>query len=509
MTFEHSWHLENEDETAALAREFSLFATRGDWVGLSGDLGAGKTTFARALIRACCNVQIDVPSPTFTLVQLYDETRVPIAHFDLYRLVDMAEADELGIEDLTNDYLVLVEWAERLDERLPPDRLMIELEITGDTRIAKVSGFGAWQTRLQRMVDIGRFVEENAAGCTRLFLQGDASARRYERLVYDTGLSGLLMDMPPKAEPRPQDGSAPYSQLVHLAEDISAVVAVNRQLCAAGYSAPEVLAADLENGFAIVEDFGDQVFGTLDDYGAEVSEPIKAAVDVLADMARHNWPREVRIDDVTHAVAAFDPPALMAEADLLMQWFWPLINGSDAGGDLHAAYNSLWQPLLEDVQHDHPVWVMRDYHSPNLIWLPEREGNARVGIIDTQDAVMGSPAYDLASLLQDARLDVAATVEAALLNHYAMRRRNADRSFDEDRFRTSYAILGAQRAAKILGIFARLSMRDGKDGYLRHIPRVSALLERNLQHPALAELKQWFDRHLPPDRRGSITGKAV
>ena len=114
---------------------------------------------------------------------------------------------------------------------------------------------------------------------------------------------------------------------------------------------------------------------------------------------------------------------------------------------------------------------------------------------------MGSPAYDLASLLQDARLDVAAAVESEMLDHYVACRRVTNASFDDAGFRTSYAVLGAQRAAKILGIFARLSKRDGKHGYLRHLPRVSALLERNLQHPVLADLKAWFDRHLPPAMR--------
>ena len=252
---------------------------------------------------------------------------------------------------------------------------------------------------------------------------------------------------------------------------------------------------------AIVEDFGNAVFGSIENYGAEVSLPIKTAVDVLADMAGRAWPSEVKVDQTSHTISAFDTPALMAEAELLMSWFWPQINTVEAIDDRRAEYVELWQPLLEAVQDDSPVWVMRDYHSPNLIWLAEREGNARVGIIDTQDAVLGSPAYDLASLLQDARLDVAANVESEMLNHYAACRRSEDRAFDEAKFRMSYAILGAQRAAKILGIFARLSKRDGKPGYLRHIPRVSRLLERNLQHPALADLKAWFDRYLPPALR--------
>ncbi len=509
MTFEHCWHLNTEQETAALAQEFSLFVAAGDWIGLTGDLGAGKTTFARALIRAMSNAPIDVPSPTFTLVQLYDETRVPVAHLDLYRLEDVAEADELGLDELAVNHVVLVEWSDRLGDRLPADRLTIELKIAGKSRTAKVTGHGRWQMRLERLVEAGKFLAAEASGDERQFLQGDASARRYERLIGPGGTSRLLMDMPSKSEPRPADGSPGYSQLVHLAEDIRAVVAVNRELCTAGYSAPEIIAADLDQGFAIIEDLGDAAFGNIENYGAEVSEPIKAAVDVLADMAERTWPDKVAVDGITHTVEAFDAVALMAEADLLMDWFWPLVHGTAPDDDLKSEYASLWRPLLEAVQADQPVWVMRDYHSPNLIWLPEREGLRRVGIIDTQDAVMGSAAYDVASLLQDARLDVDAAVEAELLDHYVQCRQRADRAFNNAEFRASYAVLGAQRAAKVLGIFARLSKRDGKPGYLRHIPRVSALLERNLGQPGLAKLKAWFDQNLPPDLRGRQHGNVA
>jgi aminoglycoside/choline kinase family phosphotransferase len=140
---------------------------------------------------------------------------------------------------------------------------------------------------------------------------------------------------------------------------------------------------------------------------------------------------------------------------------------------------------------------LRDYHSPNLIWLPEREGLARVGIIDFQDAVMGPPAYDVASLLQDARATVPPDLELKLIGVYARERRAADPQFDVAAFARAYAIMGTQRATKILGIFARLDRRDGKPHYLRHLPRIEAYLMRNLAHPSLAKLKGWYENYLP------------
>ncbi|MGI9464009.1 MAG: tRNA (adenosine(37)-N6)-threonylcarbamoyltransferase complex ATPase subunit type 1 TsaE, partial [Aestuariivirgaceae bacterium] len=372
MTFEHSWHLKTEDETAALAREFSLFATTGDWIGLTGDLGAGKTTFVRAMIRAYTREPIDVPSPTFTLVQTYDEPRVPIAHLDLYRLEAVAEADELGIDEMADNHLVLVEWADRLGERLPTDRLMIDLCISGDSRQARVTGHGSWQMRLARLVQVGRFVGEHAPDCDRQFLQGDASTRRYERLIAADGQSSLLMDMPAKTEPVSDDGHVSYSQLVHLADDISAVLAVNELLRSFGFNAPATFASDLNNGFAIVEDFGDAVFGTLENYGTEVSPSIKAAVDILADMAGREWPNAVTIGDRVHELSMYDASALETEANLLMDWFWPLVNGTEPDSVKRAEFAALWLPLLFLVQDEDPVLVMRDYHSPNLIWLGKR-----------------------------------------------------------------------------------------------------------------------------------------
>ena len=144
-----------------------------------------------------------------------------------------------------------------------------------------------------------------------------------------------------------------------------------------------------------------------------------------------------------------------------------------------------------------PTWTLRDYHSPNLIWLPEREGLKRVGIIDFQDCVMGHPAYDVVSLLQDARVTVPDEMELRLLGHYAQLRKVASPDFDMPAFARAYAILGAQRATKILGIFARLDKRDHKPAYLAHLPRVTRYLRKNLAHPALALLRDWHKANLP------------
>jgi hypothetical protein len=202
-------------------------------------------------------------------------------------------------------------------------------------------------------------------------------------------------------------------------------------------------------------------------------------------------------EDREHVVPPYDLEAMLVEADLLLDWYAPHIARVEIPTSVRMEFAALWTATLGGVLAEPATWTLRDYHSPNLIWLPRREGLARVGVIDFQDAVLGPPAYDVASLLQDARVDVSAELELRLLGHYAKARRAADPDFDVGAFAGSYAVMGAQRATKILGIFARLDRRDRKPQYLRHLPRIEAYLARNLRHPALASLHGWYATHLP------------
>lgn len=492
------------DSAAALedfAAELSLFARPGMVLLLKGDLGTGKSTFARAFIRALAGgAEFDVPSPTFTLVQTYDETRVPVAHADLYRIGSLQELDELGFDDLKKTHVLAVEWPEKMLDQRHADRLLIELSGSGNHRDASITAAGAWEQALARNDAINAFLGTTRwSRAERRFLEGDASFRRYETLQLGAE-QAILMDMPARPDGPPVKYGKPYSAIAHLAEDIRAVIAINGVLCERGYSAPRAEAYDLAQGFAVMEDLGRHVYGGMMRAGDDMAEPMRAAVAVLADMASRDWPQDVPLDGETYCVPPYDVEAQLIEVDLLPSWFWPHLNGSEIPSAARVEFEALWMELLPLTQKGHRVWALRDYHSPNLLWLPEREGLARVGIIDTQDALMGHPAYDLASMLQDARVDVDPAFADDLYAHYCALRKD-DPLFERVEFDVAFAILGAQRATKILGIFARLSKRDGKHGYLRHIPRVSRYLERNLAHPRLAGLKRWFDTHLPAARR--------
>ncbi len=475
--------------TEQFAQTLSLWAKPGSVIALSGELGSGKSTFARAFIRALSKHDeiFDIPSPSFSLVQLYDTTRIAVAHIDLYRLSTASEAEELGLAELLTTHVMLIEWPDRLGHAMTDNMLSLHFSGMGQNRVVALEARGNWIDALNRNQTIEEFLTETHWDkATRTFLEGDASSRRYETLRLNEKRQ-ILMDMPLRPDGPPVKDGKPYSAIAHLAEGLASVVTVNKQLSSQGYSAPLIEAYDINQGLAIIEDLGGLVFGRMMQNGFDMNEPLRTAIALLADMSSKTWPT---------TISAYDVDAQLIEADLLASWFWPYVHGKEAKLELRQSFEKVWRNILPLAVSETPYWVMRDFHSPNLIWLPEREGIKRVGLIDTQDAVLGHPAYDLASLLQDARVDIDFTWADQLYQYYIELRQH-DAKFDAQQFSTAYAIHGAQRATKILGIFARLAKRDGKPGYLKHMPRVSRYLVRNLSHPALGELQDWFKENMP------------
>ena len=496
------WRIEAQDEadTREVAERIARLVGAGDLVTLSGDLGVGKTAFARALIRSMTGEpDLDVPSPTFTLMQVYEGADFPIVHADLYRIGNPSELTELGWDEATESALVLVEWAERAGGALPEERLDVRLTIPsndGDRRVIELTGFGAFAARIARAKGVMEILR--AAGwqdAQREFMLGDASTRAYERLTKPDGGRAILMISPPRPDGPPVRYGKPYSAIAKLAENIRPFVAIDRALRAEGLSAPEIYAADLASGFAVLEDLGAE--GVVDESG-----PIRDRyAEAAAALARiHAQPRSDTIameDGSLYRIPPYDLDALLIEIELLSEWYAPHVAGAQLSSGQRATFVNLWRQTAIEIVNGPATWTLRDYHSPNLIWLPEREGIKRVGIIDFQDCVMGHPAYDVVSLLQDARVSVPDEMELRLLGHYAQLRRADAADFDMAGFARAYAILGAQRATKILGIFARLDKRDRKPQYLAHLPRVTRYLRKNLAHPALAALREWHVANLP------------
>ena len=308
---------------------------------------------------------------------------------------------------------------------------------------------------------------------TATVLADDASFRRYFRARTDDG-PVVVMDAPPDHE------------------DVRPFVKVARHLVALGFSAPQVLAEDAAGGFLLLEDLGDDTFTRILEPGGSERELYEAATDVL--IALHSLPAKAALPPGT---PPYGNGRLMDEAFLLPQWFVPAFTGAHMGEDARRAYGEAWLSVFPAVHALPKTLTLRDYHVDNLIWLPDRGGIARVGLLDFQDAVAGPGAYDLMSLLEDARRDIAPELKDAMMTRYL----DAFPDLDPDAFADAFAVLAAQRHAKVIGIFTRLCLRDGKDTYLPHIPRVWRLLEAALARPVLAPVRAWFDDHVPAEMR--------
>jgi len=304
-------------------------------------------------------------------------------------------------------------------------------------------------------------------------LAGDASNRRYLRLHRPDGARAVLMDAPPEK-----------------GEDVRPFTRIARYLTAIGLSAPAILAEDATRGFLILEDLGDALFARVLERAPEDEMLLyTAATDVLAALHDHAPPADL---------PPYSPQVMADMAALSFDWYLKGATGEDspARADFHTTIHDLLQ--LHAPESD--VLIQRDYHAENLLWLPERTGIARVGLLDFQDAMRGHRAYDLVSVLQDARRDVSPATESAMIAHYI-----AATDTDPDRFTTAYHALGAQRNLRILGVFARLCLRDGKAHYIDLIPRVWGLLQRDLAHPALAPLATLVQSTLPAPSPAILT----
>lgn len=305
-------------------------------------------------------------------------------------------------------------------------------------------------------------------------LAGDASFRRYFRVRHPAHGAAVLMDAPPPHEdPRP-------------------FIAVAEWLVGRGFSAPDILARDLDQGLLLLADFGDaRLRETLDDTPAKESTLYGAATDLLAELHRHS------------PMPGLSPHGLsewLAELELFPDWYAPAV-GIEVD---RASYARAWQEVLAPVAADGlgPVTVLRDYHAENIMLVSGRDGIAHLGLLDFQDALAGHPAYDLASILEDARRDVPPQVEQAMLDRYVAS------SGQGEPFRRAYWALAAQRNTRILGVFCRLWKRDGKPGYRRFQPRMWGLLERDLAAPHLAPVREWFDMNVPAEVRAAAWSEA-
>lgn len=337
-------------------------------------------------------------------------------------------------------------------------------------------------------------------------LAGDASTRSYERLFLEDGSRRIFMDQPPvESAACPPDADAQsrrelgYNALARLAAGrVDAFVAVAGWLNRAGLSAPRIEAFDAGLGLAVMEDLGDDLFGARIADGADEGPLYEAAIDALVQMQSTPVPDRLGAEaGLDWPVLTYDALALQTAADLFPDWLPALRPEVRIDAGAQADWAALWRPILERGEAGARVFCHRDYHAENLIWLPDREGPARVGMVDFQDAVLAHPAWDLSMLLHDARRDVSPDLSDAMLDRYL----SQSGYTDDLQVASGFRALGALNICRIIGVFARLVVRDGRPRYEAFLPRMWGYLDRCLDDPGLAELRAWLDAFIPPEAR--------
>ena len=425
--------LKDEAATIRFGDDLALALKAGDCLALSGDLGAGKSSLARAILRAMADDEgLEVPSPTFTLVQSYD-LRIPVSHFDLYRLGDPAELTELGFDEALENGICLVEWPEMAEGELPADRIALRLDQDGSGRRATIKAAEPQASRIRRVLAIRAFLDEAGFPTVkRRFLTGDASLRAYEAIYPDGAPRKILMDWRPHPEGPPVYDGKPYPKVAHLAQNAYPFVAIADALRERGFATPEIYQVDYEQGILLIEDLGTE--GVLDDDGQPIAERYRQSVACLAHLHSMQIPQNIPVSAThTHHIPDFDRTAMKMEVQLVLDWHIAWKRGTPPTDIERAEYLAIWDALIDELATAEKNLLLRDFHSPNIIWRDEKSGIGKIGIIDFQDAMIGPTAYDLASIVQDARVTIKPALFRQLMDDYLALRR-AQGGFDEAEF---------------------------------------------------------------------------
>ena len=330
---------------------------------------------------------------------------------------------------------------------------------------------------------------------------GDASSRRYERLTIGDE-KAVLMDAPQGAEiPNEAEGASieerkalGYNATARIAgNNPEAFAVIGNELSKRGFSAPRIFAAELDKGFMLLEDLGDNLYARVIEKDPSLERKLyEAAIDTLAAIYRSSFPALGEFGGKTWRIREYDGLALIAETNLCLDWYAKDFD-RDIQGDARAEFYHLFEQSFKHLKAHAPGLALRDFHAENLFWLPERQAISRVGLIDFQDGLFVHPAYDLMSLITDIRRDVSPDLKDILIARFC------DKAgiIDNADFRTAYAVLSVQRGTKLLGFPVRADLKFGKPQYRELLPRVKRHLNEDLGHPALAEIRKWYAKHLP------------
>ena len=318
----------------------------------------------------------------------------------------------------------------------------------------------------------------NLGKIQRVKLKNDASYRQYERIIQSDGKSLIFMDAPPEKEK-----IAPFIQVANFLRDND-------------FSAPEIIVSDVATGFMLLEDFGDDSYSKI--LNGKSTALSNLSENTLYEKAIDNLINLHKIPTNTTIFNNYDESALIKESNLFIEWYISILNGETISKEIQEEFNLIMKHLLSSIKLFSKVVVLRDYHADNLMWLDDRNHHRKTGLLDFQDAVIGSAAYDLVSLLEDARRDVSPALAEAMITRYLQ----AFPNYSRKDFNAAYSILGIQRNLKIVGIFTRQASKNKNPFYLSMLPRVWRHINNDLKHPLLLPLKNWLTKIVPTQMKG-------
>ncbi len=458
---------------------------KGDVITLNGQIGAGKTTFAKFLISNLTQTPIEeISSPTFNLYQTYEGETLDVLHYDFYRIDSELELAEIDLDESYTDKICIIEWANKYPNILPKDRIEISIECKDQERYYKINPLGKCREAIDSLNKVEDFLDEHDIKFKEIKkLPGDASKRGYFR-VSNSNKNLIVMDVT-------QENDANGKTL--MTGGIDDFITICEYLDSINVRVPKLIARNKINTLLLEEDLGECSYtgmvAKLD--FRELYEP---AIETLIHISNIKHPKNISTGPNPHYMRDFDLNIYLKEAGTFIDYYWPFVNGTFCGEDERQEFIEILSNLYSNLSDDKTL-MLRDFHSPNLLFLQNEKGLKKCAIIDFQDALLGHPLYDLVSLSNDARLTIDEGHEQYLIDLYKSSFCFNDFEFDKLSFMEQYQILGVQRSIKILGIFARLAIIDSNHNYIVHMPRVITYIKRILESGNLPELKYWLNKN--------------
>jgi len=468
------------NELDAFVKYIAPIFEKGDLLALNGEIGSGKTTLTKHLINYLTATRIDeINSPTFNLCQTYSNEDLIISHYDFYRLDYLQEIEELDINDSIKNNFTIIEWANKFSSILPKDHIEIQIDNKSDKREYKILFHGEYAKKIAGHKNRLSFLSNSNLNIKKITnMRGDASKRKYYR-VNDGTENFVLMD-----------ALEDSINKTTTSKTITDFIIFRQYLEDIGLRVPKIYEFDIQKQLILEEDLG---LTTYDELYSKLSfqDLINPAIESLLILVHSNYKNINDLDGKAFEPQNFDEKVFINESKIFIDYYWPYVKNSICPEEEKYEFLSIIENIYSDLSTDKTL-VLRDYHSPNLHYLQNEKGHKKCALIDFQDALLGHPLYDLVSLAQDARFTISEDQERYIVDTFEDKFLFNDFQLSKSSFNEQYKILAIQRSLKILGIFARLSLLEGKNNYIIHMPRVLDYIRRSMDCSLLNNLTHWL-----------------